>query len=218
MIQPWHKRLLSHFKEVHILSTGSDYNEVLDLYLVKGRYQLCTEKAIYSYGDKYDNFANVFNNISLNKINDVLILGLGLASIPIILEKIHQKRFTYTGVEIDDEVVYLASKYVLDELISDVQVYTTDAYSFMCLNENKYDLICMDVFVDDTIPAELETIEYLEMMRDALAKDGMLIYNRLAFTPEDKKDTAAFFQEAFAKVFPDARIFVTGGNRMLVNK
>ncbi|MBL0084938.1 MAG: hypothetical protein IPP37_21995 [Saprospiraceae bacterium] len=168
MKQPFYKNWLSYFTEVPIVSTGSDYNEVLDLFLVKGRYQLCTEKAIYSYGDKYDNFANAFRQIDLEGVNDVLVLGLGLASIPYILEKIHHKNFVYTGVEIDEEVVYLASKYVLDELKSEVHVYTTDAYTFLCMNESRYDLICMDVFVDDLIPEELESLDFTEMLRDTL--------------------------------------------------
>ncbi len=217
MKQPFYKNWLSYFTEVPIVSTGSDYNEVLDLFLVKGRYQLCTEKAIYSYGDKYDNFANAFRQIDLEGVNDVLVLGLGLASIPYILEKIHHKDFVYTGVEIDEEVVYLASKYVLDELKSEVNVYTTDAYTFMCMNESRYDLICMDVFVDDLIPEELESIDFTEMLRDTLAPGGKLIYNRLAYSPEDKTGTEQYFQNVFSKVFPDGRIYETGGNRMLIN-
>ncbi len=216
MQQPFYKRWLSYLTEVPILSTGSDYNEVLDLFLVKGRYQLCTEKAIYSYGDKYDNFANAFRQVSLDNVNDVLVLGLGLASIPYILEKIHHKNFVYTGVEIDDEVVYLASKYVLDELKSEVHVYTTDAYTFLSMDESRYDLICMDVFVDDTIPDELQTEEFTEMLRDTLAPGGTLIYNRLAFTSEDQEGSRKYF-EIFKSVFPQARIYETGGNRMLIN-
>ncbi len=218
MRQPIYKRLLSHVKDVHIESTSSDYNEVLDLYLVKGRYQLCTEKAIYSYADKYDNFAKIFATIDLDKIDNVLILGLGLASIPFIFEHIHSKYYSYTGIEIDDEVIYLVSKYVLDELKSDVEVINTDAYTYMCLNQTKYDLICMDVFVDDDIPEELESEDYLEMIKDALTKDGLLIYNRLFFDESDKKDTTAFYEDVFLKVFPLAKTVDTGGNKMLLSR
>lgn len=217
MKQPLYLKLWSYIKDVSIESTSSDYNEILDLYLVKGRYQLCTEKAIYSYGDKYDNFANVFKKLNFEKIDDVLILGLGLASIPYIIEHVHQKLPSYTGVEIDDEVIYLASKYVLDDLKSDINVVNTDAYTFMSLDEHKYDLICMDVFEDDVIPADLQTTEFLEMLKDSIVKDGLIIYNRLAFTDEDKKETDVFFSDVFKQVFPDATVFETGGNRMLIN-
>ena len=114
-------------------------------------------------------------------------------------------------------MVYLASKYVLDELKSEVNVYTTDAYTFMCMNESRFDLICMDVFVDDLIPEELESLDFTEMLRDTLAPGGKLIYNRLAYTAEDKTGTEHYFQNVFSKIFPDGRIYETGGNRMLLN-
>jgi spermidine synthase len=217
MKQPLYKKLLSYVRDIHIESTDSDYNEVLDLYLVKGRYQLCTEKAIYSYADKYDNFAKVFNTLDLGKIDNVLILGLGLASIPYIFEHLHHKKFSYTGIEIDDEVIYLASKYVLDELKSDVEVINADAYTFMCLNDTKYDLICMDVFIDDFIPEDLESEEYLEMLSDSLSKNGIVIYNRLFLEEDDKKATIAFYNDVFLKVFPKAKFQDTDGNRMLTS-
>jgi spermidine synthase len=217
MQQPLYKKLFSYFRDVHIESTDSDYNEVLDLYLVKGRYQLCTEKAIYSYADKYDNFAKVFQTLDLDKIDNVLVLGLGLASIPYIFEHLHQKKYSYTGIEIDDEVIYLASKYVLDELKSDIEVVNADAYTFMCLNEIKYDLICMDVFVDDYIPEDLESEAFLEMLKEALSKNGKVIYNRLYYHEDDKVNTDTFYKDAFIKIFPVAKFLDTGGNKMLIS-
>jgi spermidine synthase len=218
MRQPKYKIILSYFKDLLIESSSSDYNEILDLYLSKGRYQLCTENAIYSYADKYDNFANVFGMIDLSEVKDVLVLGLGLASIPYILEKVHHKSYTYTGVEIDDEVIYLASKYVLDELKSEVQVYNTDAYAYMSQNDSCFELICMDVFVDDKIPDELQELAYLEMLSESLTKNGLLIFNRLANPPHEYEKSKDYFQKVFLKVFPQGRAIETGGNMMLVSK
>jgi spermidine synthase len=218
MKQPLHKRALSYLKEVHIESTDSDYNEVLDVFLVKDRYQLCTENAIYSYADKYDNFANVFKELIFENISDVLILGLGLASIPWMLEHSFGKKLSYTGVEIDEEPIYLASKYVLDEIKSDIDVLNTDAYTFVAITESRYDLICMDVFIDDKVPEELETEEFAEMLSQTLADDGILVFNRLAFTEEDKKSTSDYFENVFKKIFPKATIFESGGNRMLLSR
>lgn len=218
MKQPNYKILFSYVKDILIESTSSDYNEVLDLYLVNGQYQLCTEKAIYSYGDKYDNFAKVFEKINLEPIQNVLVLGLGLASIPYILEKIHDKQYAYTGVEIDDEVIYLASKYVLDELKSEIYVVNTDALSFLAIDDNKYDLICMDVFVDDVIPEELQSLDYLEMLKDSISKNGWLVYNRLNLTHGDKMETKNFEESVFKNVFPDYGYIDTEGNRLLLNR
>lgn len=49
---------------------------------------MCTAHAVYSYEDRYDNFVRAFKKAKLHdrKIDNVLILGFGLGSIPIILE------------------------------------------------------------------------------------------------------------------------------------
>ena len=113
MKQPKWKRLLSYLFEIHIESTSSDYNPHLYVSLQKGRYQLSTANAIYSFEDLYDNFSDAFKEIDLDQLNvqNVLILGFGLGSIPIILEQKFNKKYFYTGVEIDEEVLYLANKY-----------------------------------------------------------------------------------------------------------
>ena len=112
MKQPLWKRFLSYLFEIHIESTSSEYNPHLYVSLQKGRYQLSTANAVYSFEDLYDNFSDAFKEIDLDRLNiqNVLILGFGLGSIPIILEQNFKKKYHYTGVEIDEEVLYLAKK------------------------------------------------------------------------------------------------------------
>lgn len=212
------KRMLSYFYDVPIERTGSDNNPVLDVFLVKGRYQLCTDKAIYSFADKYDNFRDTFEQIILPDDGAVaLLLGLGLGSIPFMLENTFKKKYSYTGIELDDEIIYLASKYVLDDLKSDIEIHTADAMVFMEINDQKYDMICMDIFDSDVIPAQFETKHYLEKLKSALSPDGLLIYNRLYQTKSDQVNTSKFY-EAFVTVFPDARKLPIAGNMMILSK
>ncbi len=221
MKQPRWKKWLSYLTDVHIESSGSDYNPELHVLLSKGRYQLCTNEAIYSFGDKYDNFGSVFNQIDLPSDHhpvDVLILGFGLGSIPILLEHIHQKKYQYIGVEIDEEIIYLASKYVLDELESDIQLIQADANLFVQINESKYDIIAMDVFDSDKIPQIFQEEEFLLNVSASLSEQGLLIYNRLYQTDEDKKEADSYFNAVFNKVFPNARKILNDGNLMLLNK
>jgi hypothetical protein len=77
---PFWKNLLSYFFEFHIESAPSEVNPHLYVSLSRGRYQLATASAIYSFEDLYDNFFNAFKQINLdeNPIKNVLILGLGL--------------------------------------------------------------------------------------------------------------------------------------------
>ncbi len=220
MKQPWWKKYLSYIIDYPIESTGSDHNPELYVQLVKGRYQLSTHNAIYSFADKYDNFFGIFEALNLpddDENIDVLILGLGMASIPYMLEKNFNKKYNYTAVEIDEEVTYLASKYVLNDLESEIQLITADAFSFLQLDESKYDIIAMDIFDSDIIPEQFESEDFLTLLKDSLSEDGLLIYNRLFQSKEDEKLSNSFYNGNFLNVFPSGTALNIHGNKMLLN-
>jgi len=218
MKQPQWKVSLSYIKDVPIEETSSKYNEVLEVLLVQGRYQLITDKVIYSFADKYDNFTDSLKRIDFSKVKKCLILGFGLGSIPYTIENVMGHKISYTGVEIDEEVVYLASKYVLDDLKSDISLVNTDAISYVYMDNGKYDLICLDLFFDDVIPAEVLTIEYMERLKSLLRKNGTLLMNNLYFTNKDMKYTDAFISDVFSVVFPNHQFMIAGHNKMLFNQ
>lgn len=214
------KKALSYISEMHIESASSDYNEVLHVLLKNGRYQLCTPNAIYSYADKYDNFKRSFEMMDLDKmdISNVLLLGFGLGSIPYMLEKIFHKKYSYTGVEIDEAIIYLASKYVLDDVESDIELVHADAYSFVYQTDTKYDLICVDIFVDDKIPDVFLDEEFLHAVQENLSDDGCIMFNHLAFTGNDKEVADLYFSTTFKPVFKDGICIDVKGNKVMVSK
>ena len=108
----WHK-FLSYFFEISIEKTSSNINEHLEVSLFQGELQLSSAKAIYSHGKKYYNFKNLFEKLDLSKLpgKNVLILGLGLGSVLELLEA-EDEKLQFTAIEIDEEVVCLAEKYV----------------------------------------------------------------------------------------------------------
>lgn len=220
MKQPLWKRLLSYLTEIHIESAPSEHNPHLYVSLSNGRYQLSSENAVYSYDDLYDNFVRAFQRINLDQrnIKKVLILGFGLGSIPIILEKKHGKNYEYTAVELDENVLYLANKYTIPSLQSSIQFINTDAFAFAHFCQEKFDLICMDVFLDDVVPSDFETSQFLENLSGLLDKNGILLYNRLALLDSDRKNTKHFFETEFKNQFPDAAPLDVGGNWILVNE
>ncbi len=216
----WWTYIRSFVQEVVIERTSSPHNELLEINLVSGRYQLCTKEAIYSYADKYDNFRLSFKQMKSKNFDfeNVLLLGFGLGSVPFMLEKIFDKSCRYTGVEIDEEVIRLASKYVIGDLKSDIDLITADALSFVAIDQNKYDLIIMDVFQSDKIPKAFEQQEFLLNIKDLLVNEGVFLYNRLAYTEEDRIHSQGFYDKAFRKVFPEAYLHEVKGNYMLANK
>lgn len=216
---PFWKRWLSYIYEVHVESTHSTYNESLHVSIVHGRYQLSTPTAIYSWGDKYDNFKQVFSAMRLDQldIQEVLVLGLGLGSIPYMLEQMGYD-YHYTGVEIDEEVIYLSSKYVVSELKSDIDLIHADASSFVVLNTMVYDMITMDVFIGHEVPEVFLSGNYLRALESCLSPTGILIFNMLARSPGDVDVVMGYYQQCFSNVFRDATYMQVRGNLMLLSR
>lgn len=213
------KRFFSYFGELHVESAPSTYNPHLYVSLRRGRYQLCTAHAVYSYEDRYDNFVRAFKKARLHdrEIDNVLILGFGLGSIPIILEK-QGHNYYFTAVEIDEEVLYLANKYSLSEMASNIELICADANAFVMQCSDRYDMICMDVFLDDTVPSVFEEDHFLQKIKELLTPKGLFLYNRLSANSEDVKKTRTFFEERFLPVFPNGQFLDVGGNWMLFNQ
>ncbi len=221
MNPPLWKRIVSYFYTFEIEKTSSFYNSELQVRYANGRFQLCTANAIYSYGDLYDNFSKSFERLSLGRrhFKTVLLLGFGLGSIPFMLERKFGKKYHYTAVEIDEIVLQLAQKYVVADLNSPIDFICADAAAYVAQTERQFDLICMDVFLDDVVPSVFEQPHFLETLRQRLQPNtGLLLYNRLTTSDLDKKNTRDYYHRVFQKVFPDATYFDVDGNWMLVNK
>ena len=211
--------LKSYFSEVLLEHISSPYNPELYVSLSRGKLQLSTANAIYSFEDLYDNFRLAFKHIDWQKWQgkNVLVLGLGLGSIPQMLEENFKQAFNYTVVEIDEAVIYLAEKYILHKLLAPMEVICADAALFCEQTTDKFDLITIDVFDDDKIPESIEDLSFLEHLKRLLNPKGIIMYNRLARTNFDKADSALFLEGAFKHVFPEAVSLPVKGNLMLFN-
>lgn len=212
---------LSYLWEQRLEECSSDHNDYLLVSLVEGRLQLTAKEAIYSFGDYYLNFRTAFERFRFSLLpeqSEVLVLGLGLGSIPELLRDRLAYDYRFVAVEIDPVIVDLAAAYSLPRMEADVEVVTADAYAFLQLDERRFHLICMDVFQDADVPAEMESENFLWLLRESLEDGGALIFNRLANTEEKRQESLAFYEQYFLKIFPQATFLDTAGNLMLINE
>ncbi len=219
MKQPLWKVLLSHITEIPLEHLSSEVNPSLHVTLNRGRYQLSTDNSIYSYADLYDNFTKAFKKIALDRLPDdkVLILGFGLGSIPVILEKKFKKQFSYTGIEKDETVIYLVNKYVIDTLRSPVELIHADANLFVQQSEEQFGLICMDVFKDDLVPEIFEKEDFLFQLKRILHPEGLLLFNKLTTGYDTRAQTRHFYEYTFKNIFTEGAYLDVGGNWILVS-
>lgn len=216
---PIWQRWWSYISDVHIESRSSEYSDGLHVVLSRGRYQLLTDEAVYSYEDLYANFGILFtDHLTIpNSAKKVLVLGLGLASIPILLDQQRPGEWEITAVEIDEEVCDLAHIYGYPRVSSDIETIVADAAIYPHVCHDSYDMICVDIFVGDRTPDDFTTAEYLESLKRILNPDGLIIYNTLAYTEEQRQTSDDFFLSTFRDVYPTAQSIYAHRNNMLIS-
>ena len=226
---PWWKYLLSYFIEIELEKVSSEISGDLSVCISEGRLQLNAKKAIYSWEDKYDNFSKAFDYIFQGKDKDLgrgpkedvfslLILGYGMGSIPYMLEKNYKKRFECTGIELDDNVIYLANRYADYGLKSGVQIIQASADLFVEITEQTYEMICVDVFVQDKIPSQFLSDEFLQNLDSIMVSGGYVLFNHLSNKEKEKDFAENYYNSIFKKQFPVSRLLDVGGNYMMIGK
>lgn len=216
---PIWKRWLSHIIEFEIEKLDSDYGHELSLCISDGKLQLNAERAIYSWEDKYDNFYKAFAKMKLEKLpgKECLVLGFGLGSIVQMLEQNFKQNMHFTGVEIDEQVIYLAEKYIVDKLKSPVQIINGSAEIFVEITNDKFDLICIDIFINDKIPHVIKEKAFLELCKNRLTEGGVLLFNHLSNSDAEESKGKAYFNMVFKAIFPKAALYDVNGNFIFVS-
>ncbi len=214
------KKILSYLVDIQLDTASTALNPVLQLSLRNGRFYLTTTNAVYSHGDLYDNFLQAFKKLDFakNNFNNILVLGFAMGSVPYMLERVFHQKFHCTGVEADDKIADWAERFVLPELTNPVNLHRGDAIDFVEKCSLQFDLVVMDVFLDDVIPQQFESDVYLQKLKNLLGPNGLLLFNRLADTPVALELTTDFFEKKFSGIFPEASYMDVSGNWILANR
>jgi SAM-dependent methyltransferase len=213
MIPIW-KKFLSYFFTIS-LEKAIGKNSTLELVLSKGRWQLSTDKVIYSWQDLYYPFATSFQklNADLKNVESCLVIGMGMASIPEILNlQLQQKKINYVGIEAETIIINWAKKYLPNSLNQQINWINNDAEKAVYHLQNQFDLICVDVFVHRIVPEFALQINFIEQCKKLLNPNGLLLFNVL---PDDI-DKQINFKQNFSSVFNSYKIISIHQNQIFV--
>ncbi|MEW6672401.1 MAG: fused MFS/spermidine synthase [Thermodesulfobacteriota bacterium] len=106
----------------------------------------------------------------------ILILGLGGGTIPRVLAKYYPD-IPIDIVEIDSDVVDVAWRYFFFETTKKMKVTTMDGRRFLRSSRNRYDIIFLDAYDDQSIPFHLTTKEFFEIVKQRLTPTGVVAAN-----------------------------------------
>ncbi len=209
---------MSYLFDQRIEKRQSDINGELEVSMSRGRFRLDANKATYSFEDLYSNFSRSFMHLDIgnSRMEKVLILGFGLGSIPLMLEDIFQQDAAYIGVEIDDQVLEMARRYLGETILNKVDLVCQDASTFVQDDSEIYDIIAVDLFINDKTPVKFREASFLQNIERLLAPNGILLYNTLTDNEEQERESQDFFQGAFLQVFENAYGYQLAGNTMLI--
>lgn len=105
-----------------------------------------------------------------------LIIGLGGGTLPAFLRK-HYPDADIDAVDINPDVAYAAKNYLGFREDEHMHIHIADGRKFVEAVRQPYDVIFLDAFGADAVPAHLTTKEFLTAVRSAVRTDGVVIGN-----------------------------------------
>jgi spermidine synthase len=107
---------------------------------------------------------------------DVLLVGLGGASIPKFLQKYYPE-LELDIVELDPDVVRVCQDYFEFRGNAKTRVFVMDGRMYLKRAEKQYDLILLDAYAADHIPFHLTTVEFIQLVKSHLKPGGVAASN-----------------------------------------
>lgn len=140
----------------------------------------------YAQSKKIDNFNSTVGywyyqataaDLSGIKKPRILVLGFGGGTIGMLLKKKYPQAII-DGVEIDPKMIELGKSY-LDLKEGDFNIFIEDAMSFLKKTKEKYDYICVDLYIGSKTPEEIDSEAFYQRVKKILNAGGQVSVNRI---------------------------------------
>lgn len=150
---------------------------------------LNTPNANQSHGSLHTIWQRVFRQVlsTEDPPASVLLLGLGGGSVVKILRDERGIGSPITAVELDPVMVRIAKDHFGLNGFSDVDVVIGDAFAKLDGLTGQFDLVVVDVFVDDEVPPAMARPEVIDQLMSLTAQGGHLLINTMDRGPEEAR-------------------------------
>lgn len=155
----------------------SEINELLQIRMKEGKKLLDTQHTNYSYGTLEDVLNFGLDDIPLNNVKSVLLLGMGAGCVIGSLKNRYNVDVPTTAVEIDEVVVEIAAKEFNIVPSDDLKIIIDDAYDYVLNTKDSFDLVVLDIFIDLIVPEKFYSNKFWEAMTKVLNLNGFILFN-----------------------------------------
>ncbi|MFC5044816.1 spermidine synthase [Aquimarina hainanensis] len=170
------KKLLSYVWPL-TRTIDSTINGPLELTWINGKKVLDSKNANYSYGTLQKLLTYGLSKIEIPPTATILLLGLGGGSIINPLRKRFQHKGKITAIEIDPVVIEIAKEEFFIDESKNLQIVCQDASHFVYKCVHHYDIIIVDLFIDNKVPEEYYSVIFWRNLLRLLNKNGKVVFN-----------------------------------------
>jgi spermidine synthase len=211
------KKLLSYLFPITVSEIETEKNGKVTVTYDFGKKLLNSQNANYSYGSLQKILEFGLRQVPVSTFNSVLILGFGGGSVVSSLREGFGYKNSIDAVDFDAMILTLAlEEFGLgkdDQLIPIHQ----EAFAYLQSCAKIYDLIVVDLFVDQWVPPTFYTNEFWNTLQSRLTQNGYFIFNASIFGQNEKELTV--LQSDLNTNFEIKRFdLVEGSNTLLVGE
>lgn len=194
----------------------SEFSGKLELTTINGKRLLDTEHTNYSYGSLQRVLKFSLKQLDLSNTKSILLLGLGGGSVIKTIREDFKFELSITAIEIDPVVIEIAKKEFNVQDDKTTKIIKDDAFNFVKKNTTKFDLIIVDIFIDNIIPDQFLSLEFWANVLDNLEPNGTIIFNTLCFPSTN----LIHIKEKFRRRGIDFQVhrFVEKSNKVIIAK
>lgn len=187
------KNIISYFYPI-TKKIKSEFSGNLELTLINGKKVLDTEHVNYSYGSLQRVLGYSLDQLSFDHIDSILILGLGGGSIVKSLREERGFAGEITAVDIDPVIIDIAEKEFDISSNLHTKIVCADAWDFIQQDPNTYDLVIVDLFIDNVVPIQFLRLEFWRWILEHLNHEGDIIFNTLCSPASDIRPVKEKFE------------------------
>lgn len=213
------RNLLSYLFPQNILKQKSALNGLLEVNLVNGKKILDSSHSNYSFGSLQKILKRGIQEIPLiTESKNILILGMGAGSVVETLRNDFNSNAQIDLVDFDPVIIEIAKQHFNLHLNKNVNLIEADAYQYLKECKQLYDLIIVDLFIDNSIPEKFVGPDFVQYLNKQLAKKGSIVYNtmRQTLSPEKRQRLQESFKNLNLLVKTIERVH--GTNDLLIIK
>jgi len=194
---------------------NTQHNGVVEITWYNGKKMLNSAHANYSYDSLQRIMKFGLTKINLKNVNSVLLLGMGGGSVIQTLREDFNFNNKITAVEFDKTIIDIAATEFGIDSGENLEIVQADALKFIENPTGNYDLIIVDLFIDDKVPENFYSLKFWQALSNKLNQKGCFIFNA-ALSAKVNASVIHFFNSYDDSITIDFFENVNGTNTIII--